>query len=91
MKSCEAMMTDAPTPPPAAPDAAAMIRRKAALYFSLFAIFFVFYVGTAVIQTPELRELAAIPFLGMPLGLLLSLAIFPVSWALIAVFFVKGK
>jgi uncharacterized membrane protein (DUF485 family) len=71
--------------------AAEIVRRKARLYFSLFAVFFVFYVGTAVIQTPECREVAAILFLGMPLGLFLSLAIFPVSWILIAIFFVKGK
>jgi hypothetical protein len=56
-----------------------MIRRKARTYFSLFAVFFVFYVGTAIIQTPECREIASRPFLGMPLGLFLSLAIFPVS------------
>ncbi len=82
-------MSDAPET--AAPAASATIRRKARLYFSLFAVFFVFYVGTAVIQTPECRHIAAQPFLGMPLGLFLSLAIFPVSWILIVIFFVKGK
>jgi uncharacterized membrane protein (DUF485 family) len=85
----EVPMADAPAT--SAPSASETIRRKARLYFSLFALFFVFYVGTAVIQTPELRSVAATPFLGMPLGLFLSLAIFPVSWILIAVFFVKGK
>ena len=68
-----------------------MIRRKARIYFSLFAVFFVFYVGTAIIQTPECRGVASIPFLGMPLGLFLSLAVFPVSWTIIAIFFVKGR
>jgi uncharacterized membrane protein (DUF485 family) len=81
-------MTDAPDPATATP---ATIRKKALLFFSLFAVFFVFYLGTAIIQTPECRHIAAIPFLGMPLGLFLSLAIFPVSWILIAIFFVKGK
>lgn len=71
--------------------ATAMIRRKARLYFTLFFIFFVFYVGTAILQTPECRATASIPVLGAPLGLLLSLAIFPVSWIIIAIFFVKGK
>jgi uncharacterized membrane protein (DUF485 family) len=68
-----------------------VIRRKARLYFSLFAIFFVFYVGTAVVQTPEFRAVASIPVLGTPLGLVLSLAIFPLSWIIIAIFFVKGR
>lgn len=75
----------------AASAATAVVRRKARLYFSLFAVFFVFYVGTAILQTPECRETASIQVLGAPLGLLLSLAIFPVSWIIIAIFFVKGK
>lgn len=79
-------MIDAPSA-----EAPALIRRKARLYFSLFGIFFVFYVGTAVLQTPECRATASIQVLGTPLGLLLSLAIFPVSWIIIAIFFVKGK
>lgn len=79
-------MTDAPTP-----EVRAQLRHKARLYFTLFAIFFVFYVGTAILQTPECRATASLPVLGTPLGLLLSLAIFPVSWIIIAVFFVKGK
>ena len=69
----------------------ATIRRKARLYFSLFAIFFVFYVGTAILQTPECRATASIEVMGAPLGLLLSLPIFPVSWIIIAIFFAKGK
>lgn len=71
--------------------ARAMIRRKARLYFSLFGVFFVFYVGTAILQTPECRGAASMDVMGTPLGLLLSLAIFPVSWVIIAIFFVKGK
>lgn len=75
-----------------APSAGAeAVRRKARLYFTLFAVFFVFYVGTAVLQTPECRETASIQVLGAPLGLLLSLAVFPVSWIIIAIFFAKGK
>jgi uncharacterized membrane protein (DUF485 family) len=79
-------MVDAP--PAGAGD---LIRRKARLYFSLFGVFFVFYVGTAILQTPECRSTASIDVMGTPLGLLLSLAIFPVSWIIIAIFFVKGK
>jgi uncharacterized membrane protein (DUF485 family) len=75
----------------ASPAVSDLVRRKARLYFSLFAIFFVFYVGTAILQTPECHILASIPVLGTPLGLLLSLAIFPVSWIIIAIFFAKGK
>jgi uncharacterized membrane protein (DUF485 family) len=73
------------------PADATAIRRKARLYFTLFAIFFVFYVGTAILQTPECRAAASIDVMGTPLGLLLSLAIFPVSWIIIAIFFAKGK
>ena len=69
----------------------ANIRQDAKLNFGLFAVFFVFYLGTAIIQTPACRSIASIPFLGMPLGLFLSLAIFPVSWILIAVFFWKSR
>jgi uncharacterized membrane protein (DUF485 family) len=66
-------------------------RRRLGLGLSLFGIFFVFYVGTAVLQTPAFKTLASQPCLGMPLGLFLSLAIFPVSWALIIVYFAKSK
>ena len=44
-----------------------------------------------VIQTPACRTLAGLPCLGMPLGLFLSLMIFPVSWAIIVVFFLKWR
>ena len=47
--------------------------------------------GTAILQTPECRSVASIDVMGTPLGLLLSLAIFPVSWIIIAIFFAKGK
>jgi len=66
-------------------------RRKAFLSFSVFGVFFVFYMGTAIIQTPTFSSVAGIPWLGMPLGLLLSLLIFPVSWALIAIYFRLGR
>ena len=62
-------------------------RRRRALGFGLFFIFFIYYMGTAIIQTPTFRSLAAIPFIGMPLGLALSLGIFPISWILIAIYF----
>ncbi|OGV58216.1 MAG: hypothetical protein A2X49_03370 [Lentisphaerae bacterium GWF2_52_8] len=67
------------------------IRQDARFSFTLFGIFFIFYIGTAIIQTPAFKDIATISCLGMPLGLLLSLAIFPVSWALIAIFFWKGR
>ncbi len=69
----------------------AHIYQDAKLNFSLFGLFFVFYLGTAIIQTPACRSIASTPFLGMPLGLFLSLAIFPVSWALIVIFFWKSR
>lgn len=87
-------MTDT-TPQPVLPvtDAGAdkRYRERLLLGFSLFALFFVFYVGAAVIQTPAFKHISSIPFFGMPLGLFLSVAIFPVSWILIGVFFAKGK
>ena len=66
------------------------LRRKALVDFGLFFIFFVFYVIAAVVQTPSFRAVAAIPALGMPLGMLLSLLIFPVSWILIVIWFWKA-
>ncbi len=66
-------------------------RSRLVLGFSIFIVFFAFYMGTAIIQTPTFHMVAAIPFAGMPLGLFLSLAVFPVSWVLIAIFFVLWK
>ena len=86
---------DAPEPTPATGSAMAAAaenyRRRFILCFGLFFVFFVFYLGTAIIQTPACRHIASIPCCGMPLGLFLSLMIFPVSWALIAVFFLKWR
>lgn len=65
--------------------------RRAVLSFGLFMIFFVLYMGTAIIQTPTFRELASIPVMGMPLGLVLSMAIFPVSWILITIYFILWR
>lgn len=66
-------------------------RRRVVLCSLLFIIFFIFYIASAVIQTPALAALAGIPVMGMPLGLLMSLLIFPVSWAIIIVFFVTWR
>jgi len=77
------------SPPPGG--ATSPYRRKAVLSFSVFGVFFVFYMGTAILQTPTFSTLAAVPWFGMPLGLLLSLLIFPVSWALIAIYFRLGR
>ena len=62
-------------------------RRRAKIGFGLFIIFFVFYIGCAVIQTPGFQAFASIPFLGMPLGFFLSMCIFPVSWIILIIFF----
>ena len=67
------------------------MRSSGKLSFIIFTVFFVFYIGAAVLQTPALKSWASIPCLGMPLGLFLSLAIFPVSWALIIIYFVKSR
>ncbi|HNZ38566.1 MAG TPA: hypothetical protein PK251_07900 [Candidatus Latescibacteria bacterium] len=77
------------SPPPGG--ATSPYRRKAVLSFSVFGVFFIFYMGTAILQTPTFSKLAAVPWFGMPLGLLLSLLIFPVSWALIAIYFRLGR
>jgi TRAP-type C4-dicarboxylate transport system permease small subunit len=66
-------------------------RRRLILCSSLFITFFVFYIASAVIQTPAFASIAGIPVVGMPLGLLMSLLIFPVSWAIIVVFFVRWR
>lgn len=66
-------------------------RNRLILGFSIFFVFFIFYMGTAIIQTPNFQTVAAIPFAGMPLGLFLSLMVFPVSWVLIAIFFILWK
>lgn len=62
-------------------------RYRRFLGFSLFFLFFVYYMVTAIIQTPTFQAVASTPFLGMPLGLFMSLMVFPVSWILIGVFF----
>ena len=66
-------------------------RRRLVLCSSLFIIFFVFYIASAVIQTPAFEAIAGISALGMPLGLLMSLMIFPVSWAIIIMFFIAWR
>ena len=85
-------MTNAENPPaPGDVHDLGHMRSSGTLSFIVFAIFFVFYIGAAVLQTPAFKSWASIPCLGMPLGLFLSLAIFPVSWALIIVYFVKSR
>ena len=67
------------------------IRRKIIVNFGLFAVFFVFYVCGATLSTPTFSHVAMIPVFGMPLGLLVSLLVFPLSWILIAIWFkLKG-
>ncbi len=55
--------------------------------FGFFLVFFVFYVGVAILVTPPFKEIAGIPVAGLPLGLVLSLMIFPVSWFLAYLYF----
>jgi hypothetical protein len=71
-------------PPPA-------MGRKVLVSFGIFGLFFAFYVGAALLQTPVGAKLAMVPVAGMPLGLLMSLAIFPVSWLLIAIWFKAAR
>jgi hypothetical protein len=65
--------------------------RRLALCSILFIVFFVFYIASAVIQTPAFGSIASISALGMPLGVLMSLMIFPVSWTIIIVFFIAWR
>jgi hypothetical protein len=67
------------------------MRRKVLVNFGLFALFFFFYLGAAVVQTPSCKDIAARQVFGMPFGLLLSLMIFPVSWLLIVIWFKKAR
>jgi hypothetical protein len=74
-----------------APPTLTNFRGKVLFNFGLFGIFFAFYLLAAVIQTPSFREVASLPVLGMPLGLLLSMLIFPVSWGIIIIWFWRAK
>lgn len=78
------------SPPPAAPPPASM-GHKVLVSYGLFTVFFLFYVGAALMQTPAGKEVGMMKVAGMPLGLLMSLAIFPVSWLLIVVWFWKAR
>jgi hypothetical protein len=61
---------------------------KRKLGFGMFAIFFMYYISCAIIQTSSFQDIASIPFLGMPLGFVLSMGVFPVSWIILIIFFV---
>ena len=67
------------------------MRYKVLVNFGLFLLFFLFYLLAAVVQTPSFKEVAAMPALGMPLGMLLSLLIFPVSWLIMVIWFWRSK
>lgn len=73
------------------PKPAPSIRGKVLLNFGLFFLFFFFYLFAAVLQTPTFKDWAVIPTFGMPLGMLLSLLIFPVSWLIMIVWFWRSK
>ncbi len=66
-------------------------RERLRLGFGLFFLFFVFYMGTAILNTPTFTDVAAIPVMSMPLGMFLSLAVFPVSWVLIVIYFIRWR
>lgn len=80
-----------PQSDPGADQPRAQIGPSARLCFGLFGVFFFFYVGAAFIQSPFNAELAMQKVAGYPLGVLVSLAVFPVSWLLIAFWFWKGR
>ncbi len=75
------------TTDPANAPAPASMGHKMLVSFGLFAVFFVFYVGAALVQSPAGKDVATIQVGGLPLGLILSLAVFPLSWLLIAIWF----
>lgn len=67
------------------------MKKNAVVSFSVFLVFFVYYMGTAILQTPNFKHIASIPLFGIPSGLFLSLLIFPVSWLLIIIYFRIGR
>ncbi len=73
------------------PQASNIMRQKVLVNFGLFFIFFIFYLAAALIQTPTFKEIAVLPVLGMPLGLLMSLLVFPVSWLIMILWFWRAK
>ncbi|MFH1158010.1 MAG: hypothetical protein V1721_03890 [Pseudomonadota bacterium] len=79
-----------PAPGNAASPPASNLRKKAIVNFGLFFIFFAFYIFSATLSTPVLRDYGMIPVFGMPLCLLSSLLVFPLSWVLIVIWFRKG-
>lgn len=82
---------DDPQPEPGAERPRAQIGPSVRLCFGLFGVFFLFYVGAALFQSPANAEMAMTKVGGFPIGVLVSLAVFPVSWILIAIWFKKGR
>lgn len=72
-------------------DPTVLYKSRMIFSFTLFFIFFIFYIGVAILNTPVFKETAAIPCMGMPLGMFLSLSIFPASWFLIVIYFYFGR
>lgn len=66
-------------------------RYRLVIGFTLFFLFFVYYMGVAILNTPEFRETAAILVAGIPLGMLLTLLVFPVSWLLVTIYFILWR
>ncbi|NUQ81832.1 MAG: hypothetical protein HUU10_09505 [Bacteroidetes bacterium] len=66
------------------------IKRDTKINFGLFALFFLYYVGAAALQTPMLHSVSEIRIGSIPLGLITSLGVFPVSWIVIFIWFKKA-
>lgn len=60
---------------------------KRNLGFGIFGIFFTYYITSAIIQAPEFQSISSIPLFDMPLGFVLSMGVFPISWILLTIFF----
>jgi hypothetical protein len=73
------------------PVSMASMRAKVLVNFGLFLLFFIFYLVAAVVQTPSFKEIAEIQAAGMPLGMLLSLLVFPLSWLIMIIWFWRSK
>ncbi|MEW5822256.1 MAG: hypothetical protein AB1782_18830 [Cyanobacteriota bacterium] len=64
---------------------------KRKLGFGIFGVFFTYYIACAIIQAPEFQSISSIPLFGMPLGFVLSMGIFPISWILLIIFFIYWR
>jgi TRAP-type C4-dicarboxylate transport system permease small subunit len=61
------------------------------LGFSLFLVFFIYYMWVAIINTPPYKEFASTIVAGIPLGMFLTLLIFPLSFVLVIIYYFKWR